>query len=155
MAQAVSTLRQLTIGMIVGLLAFGGFVLWNASGNPPAPGPGVEVFWLVIGVLAVSEFAGYMILRMTMIGSAQRQFQAQAAGGDSSQPGLYFTLTLIGVALAEGMGLFAAVLVLTTGDTRFLLITAASLAAIIAIFPTENRCRALSQRVTGTWPTGG
>ena len=107
--------------------------------------------------LAVSELAAYLFLRTVIVGSAQRQFQASepTKADASALPGIYFTVTILGMAMAEGIGLFAVIVLILTHDTRLLLFVGAALAAILALFPTDNRCRALIQRITGSWPTAG
>lgn len=62
-------------------------------------------------------------------------------------------MTLVGVAMAEGVGLFAGILLMILGDARLLFFVGAALAAKIALFPTQNRYRTFIQRITGAWPT--
>jgi hypothetical protein len=151
----VATLRLVVIALIVGLLSFVGVALWLTTTTPPPPNPSAALFWAVLGGLAISELAAYFLLRAAIVASARRQFQAGGSPdtGYSALTGIYFTVTLIGIAMAEGIGLFAAILLLIMGDTRLLLVAGAALAAKLALFPTENRYRSFIQRISGTWPT--
>lgn len=151
MKQTVSILRLLTIGLGVGLVSFVAIVHWLIP--PTAPGANATMYWAILGGLAFSELVAYFAVRAALVGGAQQRFSVEPARmGESTFANLYFTVTIIGLALAESVGLFATILLMILGDPRLLLFVGAALAAILAQFPTENGYKAFVQRITGAWP---
>lgn len=155
MAPSISQLRLIPVFMILGMAGFAGFAVWYTTTYPPAPSASATIFWVFLGGLALAELVAYFVVRTTLISRLQRQHHTDVES-DMTRTGLhasYLALTLIGTALAEGLGLFAAIVLFLFGDLRLIVIVAASIGAILAMLPSENRFRAFAYRITGTWPT--
>ncbi|MCC5787568.1 MAG: hypothetical protein JJU33_12810 [Phycisphaerales bacterium] len=100
-----------------------------------------EMFWIVIGALAVVAIAGAAILP----GIFAKQAGATAAKTDSQTEAdnaigmAWSNLQVVRMSLLEGAGLFAAVATLISGNLLFLLPAAVFIAALVMVAPSRAK----------------
>lgn len=158
------TLRvaQMLVGaLMLGLLAFSGVVAFLAlSGLAPASGTATsaasapQAFTnLLIGVMAAMTLAcaiAGFVLRSVITTAARKQAEAGVAFAEPQLLARFQTATILRAALAEGPALFAAVIVLLTGDWRALFGAAFGLLMLAAIFPLRGRFENFVRTVKGS-----
>jgi hypothetical protein len=101
----------------------------------------VQMMSLVLGMLGVGQVIGYLVVRNSML----RRIRS-AVGSDAEPPWsadrvlpMLITVTIIGAAMAEGFGLFGAVLLLITGAYYFLAAPAIAILILLAHVPSRDR----------------
>jgi len=149
---SISTLRIVVIAMTVGVAAFTGVVYAigstrGALGRPASS----EIMLAVLAALAAGAALAYFVVRRVIVSQLQRR----CAGLDSHEDvttllmSQFFTLTVLGCALAEGPGLFGAVIYLLTQNALALLAPALAVLLLLAQFPTDGRFGSFSIAVLG------
>lgn len=121
------------------------------SGPEASHGPPVNLLLALLAGVSVLELAGYVTLRQIVTARARAQCAEAGPDDDLMRHILpsFRTLTLVGAALAESIGLFAGVIFLLTGERAALVATAVSLALLIKQFPTQGRLIDHAARITG------
>lgn len=121
--------RLIVVAIMGPMIAFtaAAFVLRQAGNDSDAP--------LLIALAAVVALAlpTYLIVRRQMTASIR---QRSSPDDGAALLGAYQTLTIIGAALAEGVGLFAAVILYVTGNVVAVAGSAVALAGLLASIPT-------------------
>jgi len=138
--QHVIRLRIIVLAMTGGVLALTiAALLFGGAGETDARF--VPMMGAVLGVLGVGQVMSYFVVRSSVIGRLQRERQSDLAAPFPIERVLktIATLTIIGAAMAEGFGLFGAVLLLIT-DTRYFL-AAPVIAIVILLMQVPSRDR--------------
>lgn len=149
----LTTLQLIVGAMMTGLVTFAVIVL--AVGTVGEPDPSLANLLLaVLGVLGVSELAGYVVLRMVLLGKLRGEAESTSAPHEVDQKvlGTWSTLVLIRSAMTEGWGLFGCVIALVTGSPLGL---AAAVLAVLLLamgFPTQGRLAQVALDATGQNP---
>jgi len=158
--KGLTTLRLIVALMAGGVIAFTGVIAGLVANGSitPAASQG-DVMLVVLLAATVSTAVMYPVVRAQMIRQAQMRLREEAAasrgGGAAAQaawqasmPG-YFSVTLIGAAMAEGAGFFGVIILMTSGTWIALLAPGVALLALAALFPTRERLRSFASAVAG------
>ena len=146
----VGSLRVIIAAMGVGLLTFTGIALYlGAAGEPQEDLAGL--YALVLVALAVGESVAFIVVRANAVAQARKRIVSGSSDDDPASVcmGSYVTLTLIGGAMAEGIGLFGAVTLLITGNWLIVAAPVLALLVLVLLFPTEASVNAYTEKVTG------
>ena len=129
------------MALVLGIATFSGVVVFLRLRSERELDPAVGQLLLVtLGVLAVAELPVYFLLRKQFLARAQ----AMKAEGlelllqDLTPPAL-FSLTIIGAAMAEGLGLLGVLAVLLGAPLYALAAPVLAVLLILAQFPTRER----------------
>lgn len=139
---AVRTLRLILGALIAGLVLFVG-IAWVTDVTENAA-RGLEVLPYVTPVLAVADLVGYLVLRRVMLDRLRSRLKQQGASDESPlelMPRELFTLTMVGAALAESVGLFGTVVFLVTRLDWVLVAPAVAVGVILLLMPSAERFR--------------
>jgi F0F1-type ATP synthase membrane subunit c/vacuolar-type H+-ATPase subunit K len=144
------TLRIIVAAMAGSLLVFGAIavVLGPISDDASDPQQG-QVFLLVLIFFAVSEVVAYAVVRRVHVGRLQANYQQ---ADDSALPEVwqgFMVLTIIGCAMAEGIGLFGLVIVMLEGVGPALAVAFVAWLALLVQFPRSGQFEAFASRVMG------
>lgn len=147
--RALRPLQMIVAALIVGVITFtivalalGG--MQSGPGQAPAPAQTgslsmANTLRLVCAALIAGTLMVFPIVRRGQIGVLSRQ----ASGGDAEDRAqimqAFTATTIIGGALAEGPALFAAVILLLTGNPVDLILVAVPLLVLLSRFPTAGR----------------
>jgi len=104
----------------------------------------------VMGFMALSDLPAYVLVRTTLR-TKLRDTVRQDTQPDPLMSVLraYSTMTIIGAAMAEGLGLFGAVICLVTGHMLAVAGPIVTLAVLFALFPSVQKVRNLAIDVLG------
>ncbi|MBI5863527.1 MAG: hypothetical protein HZB38_03255 [Planctomycetes bacterium] len=148
-------LRLILPIMALAVLAFAAMAHWFGKFNTPLDDQAVRVLWIILGVLGISLLPIAFVLRPQIRSGVKRRFDAgvsEQAGASLLGAG-FFSMTLIPAAMAEAFGMFGAIILFLTGDTRAVVAPILAAAAIFALLPTDARYGSYVNSVTGRWPT--
>jgi F0F1-type ATP synthase membrane subunit c/vacuolar-type H+-ATPase subunit K len=141
----------LIAALLLGMLSFSGIAAAMAgkAGSHPDPKLATTLF-IVLGLLAVTELTVFLALvRPTFIRQVRADSQSRdEASRDSFLQQRFLTLTILSGALAEGLGLFGAVIVLLTGKYEALAAPALAAVALLLVLPTPARFDRFKQSVS-------
>ena len=138
MQQSLRSLQIITGALVAGVLAFTviSFVV------PLDFGEGMEDFESIAGfvlpMLALSCAGGYVVIRKQMLARLRQRLEDKGFDG-SSLPPEYMGLTIVGAALAEGIGLFGVLAHWITGQPLFLFATVVAVGLMLLQIPTETK----------------
>ena len=108
LAERIQPLKVIILAMAGGMVAFAVVAAVVANGESFKPDEKAGPLLLgVLGLLAAGESVAYVVLRHVVLA----KLKAQEHGGSSADPASrigegFSTLTIIGGAMAEGLGLF-------------------------------------------------
>ncbi|GJM25610.1 MAG: hypothetical protein DHS20C16_20250 [Phycisphaerae bacterium] len=155
-SERLGALRIIVVLMALGIAAFTAM----SQVVPFEPNASQEKLMTMITVgMGVVSFVGYFVMRMVILSSARSKFDRddpQSAKSVSFQ--IYFLITLMGSALAEGFALLGIVASMITGQRLLLISAAIAVVAIALQFPTANSFARCYQSITGNplpssdWP---
>lgn len=150
---SIKTLRIMLIAMIAGILAFGivACLLAPLGGDDSQL---ANVLLLVLALMAVGELSAYVVIRMVILGKL-RQAVADSANTDDPQTlvlPVFYQITIIGAAMAEGLSLFGLVIFLLFAAPPALIAPVLGVVLIAARFPSENKLANFTLDVTGRQP---
>ena len=143
-------LRIIIGAMMGGIVIFG--VAATAMGmNAEFDPDQTKMFLLALAGLCVMELPAYFVVRRVLMGKIQSEYQQSRRSEDPSVALLaqMTTLTIIGGAMAEGVSLFALVIVLLTGARVALIVPGLGLIVLSLLFPTRYRLSEFVANVTG------
>jgi hypothetical protein len=151
-----SALRIIVVAMAVGTVAF---TAMSQVVPARANASQEKLMTLVTAALGLASLGGYFVMRMVILSGARSKFDRndpQSAKTVSFQT--FFTITLLGSAMAEGFGLLGIVSAMITGQPLLLIAPAIAILAIAFQFPTANGFARCYQSITGNplpssdWP---
>ncbi len=151
LAERIQPLKVIILAMAGGMVAFAVVAAVVANGESFKPDEKAGPLLLgVLGLLAAGESVAYVVLRHVVLA----KLKAQEHGGSSADPASrigegFSTLTIIGGAMAEGLGLFGVVIYLISGNAWGLAAAGGALLAVLAQFPTRARIRSFTSAVSG------
>jgi len=133
--------RVIVLALALGIVLFTGVVVCLRLSGEPATNPEIgQLLLLVIGALAVANTSVYFVLRKSFVA------RAQAAKGEALEllkhdavPPQLLTLTILGAALAEGVGLLGVVALLLGAPWFALAAPALAVVLIVAQLPSRER----------------
>lgn len=141
----VKPLQIIALAMMFGMLSFMGVAWRLVEGGMMETTPDLaNILLLVIAMLAVGEFGAYFVLRSVMRKRATAGAPPTVANPNpppGNTQGTYAVITIIGCAMAEGVGLFGTVIYLVTGNKLGLVAAGVALVAILLQWPTEAKAR--------------
>ena len=129
------------VALVVGIVTFAGVVLFLRISSDRELDPAVgQLLLITLGVLAFAELPVYVLVRKQLLARA-RSMKTEALGlllqGLTPQP--LFSLTIVGAAMAEGLGLLGVLAVLLGAPLYALVAPALAVALILAQIPTRGR----------------
>src|SRR5262245_11872915 len=136
------------VSLVAGILAFAGVVAYLRLSSELELDPDVGGrILVVVGLLALSEIPLYLLLRSRFLASARAaKDEALELLRQGLVPKPLFSLTIVGAALVEGLGLLGVIAVLIGAPLYALAAPALAVALILAQIPTRER---LEQAVRG------
>lgn len=150
---SLSPLMIVVVAMVIGLVAFTAVSL--AIGGLAEDPALAQMLLLVCVVLGVSQIMAYAVLRKTTLARLRREYAERGSDEDLEMflmPGM-MQLTIIGVGMAEGWGLFGVVIHLVTGEKLALAVPAIALVLLVLRIPTRDRQAQFISNVIGRpWP---
>lgn len=150
----VRVLRIIVGAMILGLALFA--VIAGLVGPPGGRRPGAElrqILLLVLVLLAASEVPAYLLIRRNLVKNLRTAYD-QAAEQEKLVEQLaphFAMLTIIGCAMAEGIGFFGLLVVFVTGAWFGWAAFLVALLLLIAQFPRMARISGFVSSVTERW----
>ena len=152
--QALGVLRVLLAAMGGGMVVFAGIAMLVVKSGSTDSRPALAPILLpILGLIAILELPVYATMRRGIVSKARQAWDREPSSNDPAIELLpsYNTLTIIGGALAEGFGLFGAVVFLLTGSWPALAAPAIALVALAAVFPSRDRLNRFVTAVTGQY----
>lgn len=137
--------RLIVLALALGILIASGVVVFLRLSNDTAMNPEIgKLLLVVIGGLALSNAVVYFLLRKSFVARAhEAQAEALELLKQDAVPPQLFTLTIIGSALAEGVGLLGVVAVLLGAPWFALAAPLVAVALILAQLPTRAKLERL------------
>ena len=146
------TIRLIIAALALGMIAFGAMVVFMITGGVLSTDPALaNILLLALLGLAFAEAAAYVVLRAVFLKRVREEWTG-AVADETSVPGVlgaFVTLSLIGAAMAEGIGLFGTVILMLTGAWLAIIAPAAALIVIAFLFPTHGKFTSFASNVTG------
>lgn len=141
----ISTVRIILIALCMGLLVFGGvaFSIANSRAEPTDESLQNPLL-LVLAALAATTPIAFFAVRTAIMRSLMSTAAPEGSSSESTDERakqMFFTLRVIAGALAEGVGLFAAIICLSTGSTLTLAAIPPAVVIILLQIPTESQLR--------------
>jgi hypothetical protein len=125
--------------LAIGVVTFAGVVVFLRISGEVESEVGRSL-WIWIGAVALAEVPVYVAVRSRLLARVQgMREEAHRLLGEGLAPQPLFALTLVGAALAEGLGLLGAVAVLLGAPLAVLAVPAAAAALILAQLPSRER----------------
>lgn len=147
---SLGVLKLVVAAMTLGVIAFAVAVVFLGPRLNIRRDPNLApVLLTALAGLAVLELLAFLVARA----GTTRRLRASLSPEDDDERILektrpaFATLTIIGAAMAEGLGLFSVVIYLLTNEATALVATAVSLSLLIKQFPSESRLYSLASRV--------
>ena len=133
--------RLIVLALVLGIVIFAGLVVFLRLSSDTALNPEVgKLLLVVIGGLAVSNSVVYFLLRKSFVARAQEaKAEALELLKQDAMPPQLFSLTIIGAALAEGVGLLGVVAVLLGAPWFALAAPAVAVVLMVAQLPTREK----------------
>ena len=156
---SLNVLRIIIIAMMTGMLAFN-VVAFVIGPVQDAGSIATETFDLrlvllmVVLGLGILSMSAYVLIPVLLKGKVRRQFENEQPKENPTEQliGLVVTIGIFRGALCEGLGLFAGVGLLLTGDKLFLIATGFSMMGLLFTMPTAGRLSSFVSCVTnGRW----
>jgi len=155
-----STLRtgQILIGALTfGMLSFTviAAAMAGQTGGPSMPPSSATTLLIILGALAIAELGAYHIfIRPALLRRVRRDAQdlTDYTARSSFIEQRYLIATLIPAALAEGCGLFGAVIVLISGRYEALAAPIAAAIVMALLFPTPARLERFARSTEEVFP---
>lgn len=110
--QAVRGMRIILFALCIGVVSFGGVVLFVGGSNPPKAAP--LLVWLGIG-MGASVVVARQVLRLVMPAGARKGIVAGTASADRLVS-VYQTIFIVSAALLEGACLFNLICYMVEGQ---------------------------------------
>ncbi|MCP4544832.1 MAG: hypothetical protein GY835_00020 [bacterium] len=146
-------LRIIIGAMIAALVLFGLTATFLVTSGTMTPQPDLAVLLLgALAALAVSELAAYIVLRQAFIKNQQQAWRNRSRDEELAPDLLtpFTTLTIIGTAMAEALGLFGVVIFLLTSHLGGLAGAVVSLALLLRQLGVRDRFQDFVRAVTGS-----
>ncbi len=130
----------LVFAMLAGIVAFGGVVMAIGPTGGEEP-PDATVLLIALAAVAVTEIPAFVVIRMGIVGNLKKRHGSRAAGDPIPDEivNAHMVLTLIGGAMAEGVGLFGLVIVLLTGNWLAMIAPALAIVILAAFIPSRAK----------------
>jgi hypothetical protein len=145
-------LRLIVPAMALGVVIFAAIVIYLITVGGMSTTPDLANLLLAtLAALAVILLVTYVIVRK-LVTEWLRRSQADPGSGAVAPAAVargFFTTTLIGAAMAEGLSLFGIVILLVTGNWLALVAPAVGLLLILLQVPTRDRFNRFASSVTG------
>lgn len=146
-------LRVIVGAMMGGVLTFS-IVALSGMFSPDEPDRG---FATILGgvwvVMAMGMTVGFFVFRGSVLSKLRADASAAADGDDeriiSAVAQQWTNLSIIAAGMAEGLGLFAAVIVLITGEKVAAVGSLVSLIALALLFPSKSGWASLASSLAG------
>lgn len=139
--------------MAAGMIAFGVITsVLTPVGKPEAIADLTNILLLVLALLAASEIPAFFIVRMGRIAKLRKTLSDRKPE-ECLKPiaATYLQITLIGAAMAEGIGLFGIVIVLITGNWLVGLAPLLALLVLVMLFPRLGAFQSFASNATGRY----
>ena len=156
LAERLRPLRIVIVALAAGLLVLAVVgavaVLSEAVPIDESLGP---ILLMVLGLVAFGEAVGYIMIRQGLVRKTRTRLESCATEIEQTAAlaNGFASLTIIGGAMLEGLGLFGAVIVLLAGQLVVLLAPALAILFLLTLaFPTEKKAREFIGAVTGQMP---
>ncbi len=150
--EPLMALRIIIAAMLGGLAALTIVALFvdvaPAEGSPE----GLDsTLLLVLGLFAVAELPAYLVVRHKTINDLRRSWANRSTEHQQTRAlaGAFATITIIGAAMVEGLGLFGAVIYMLTGNGCGLIAPGLAAVVLLVLFPTYGKVQELKSIVTG------
>lgn len=152
-AERIRTMRIMIGSMAFGIFAFGVIaVVVVVTGVMKTDESMATLFLILLGAIAAVEVVAYAMIRQATITKTRQALEGRAAAESRENVllGSYAPLTIIAGAMLEGLGLFAAVIVLLTGWVVVVIASGVAIVLLLAlVFPTKSKAEGFFSSVTG------
>ena len=147
MEKGVRNLRLILGALVIGLLLMTVAALF-VNITEEGKGEDLQILVWVCFLLAVAEIPCWLFLRAKLLGQVRARLQAQEGEGKADLlPPELFALTMIGAALAEGVGLFGTVVFFLTRQHVVLVLPGLAILAILLLMPSKERFEELLENL--------
>jgi hypothetical protein len=148
--QAVRTLRIVVAAMMMGVLGLSVVAIFIGRQAEPDPKM-ANVLLVVLAVIAVWELIAYVVIRASMLNRLRRRFAENPPAADPTAEliGNFNSLTIIGCAMPEGLGLFGSMIMLITGAWPALAAPVLALILLAWQLPSRDKIERFVSGVTG------
>jgi hypothetical protein len=142
-------LKIIVAAMAAGVAVLSLVALGVVRADSVSPDRGLAPVFLLM--LALGELPAYFVIRQVLIARLQGEKRDQAPDERHTAQFLppFTTLTIIAAAMAEGFGLFGAVIYMVTRHPLALAAPAIAVLLPAAVSPTEQTFRSIVATVTG------
>lgn len=136
------------VALVLAIVTFAGVVLFLRLSSERELDPAVgRLLMLTLGLLAVAELPVYVLVRKQLLARARSmETEALELLRQDLTPQPLFSLTIVGAAMAEGLGLLGVLAIMLGAPLYALAAPALAVALILAQIPTRAR---LEQAVRG------
>ncbi len=144
--------RIRALRIIVGLMALGVAAFAAMAQVAPIKSDASleKMMTIVTAAMGVSGIVGYFVIRMAILSKGRSRVDGNDSDfAKSTSIQAYFTVTLIGAAMAEGVALLGIVSSMITGQKLLLIAAAIGAMVILLQFPTSNGFARCYQAITG------
>ena len=147
--KALTTLRIILGAILAGMLAFGvvAVVIGRQADDTTLATP----LLVVLVVLSLGAVPTFVIARAVLRNRVRHSYEQRPPTEDQigKLVPILMTLTIIGAAMAEGIGLFGLVIYLITGTAWALVAPVVAALAILLQFPSRDKLNRFVADVTG------
>lgn len=159
LAAQLRTAQVIVLALLFGVFALAAVALLIGPTSPPPPAPagaapagpfgGIDPLLLVLGALILGQLPVLVFLSVAISRQAVQiagRLAADHEARDRALAALWFNSVIVRAALAEGAGLFAAVILLLKGEPLALAGVGFAVVVLLALLPTRGRLENFVQR---------
>ncbi|UCG15081.1 MAG: hypothetical protein JSV19_07260 [Phycisphaerales bacterium] len=147
--RALTTLRVIIGAMLAGMIAFGAVavVLGRQADDTTLATP----LLVVLIVLSLGAVPTFVITRAVLRNRVRHSYELRPPTEDQTGKlvPILMTLTIIGAAMAEGVGLFGLVIYVITGTVWALIAPVVAILALVLQLPSRDKLNRFVADVTG------
>ena len=151
-ADQIRTLKIIFAAMTGGVLAFSvvAVVLITSGSTSPNDKLG-QTLLMVLGLIVGGEIPAYVFIRLSVVNKLRTLWQSDSSHVDLAARvhGGFMTLTILGAAMIEGVGLFGALIYLTTANAFGLVASGVTIVLLLILFPTQDKAQRFKANITG------
>ena len=141
----IKSVRIILFALCGGMLALCGVAVGVSNARTlPIEEPRLNIMLIVLAGLAASEVIVFFAMRVGYMRSLMNRAPAEGVASeaaDESARQAFLTLRIIAAAMAEGVGLFAAIVCISTGSMLPLVAIPPAIVIVLLQFPTESQLR--------------
>ena len=154
-SQQIQRIKILVVAIAGGLIAFSVITFVLVSNGMVTPGEDaaklLTIMMVILCSLALGEVVAYYFIRNSIVDKIRTAWRGSdpSKGDDDKIVKGFSTITIIGCAMVEGLGLFGAIIGLITGNLYALIVSVVAVVFLIFQFPTGEKVRAFKATIAG------